>query len=66
MNDEDYYTIEAMSQYGGSFVTSLANLARFADPNNLYKIKMTWSEYWAEYEKMGKELKTKRNKNGEQ
>lgn len=61
-DDKDYYTIEAMGQFGGSFVSALANAARFADPNNLRKIKETWSEYWAEYEKMGQELKAKRQK----
>lgn len=55
----DYWTIEAMAKYGGSFVKSLAEAARRADRQNLAKIKMTWIEYWTEYEKMGRELKEK-------
>ena len=52
----DYWTIEAMAKYGGSFVKALAEAARRADPQNLAKIKSTWIEYWAEYEKQGFEL----------
>lgn len=52
----DYWTIEAMLKYGGSFVKALAEVARYADPQNLAKIKATWVEYWAEYEKMGREM----------
>jgi len=55
----DYWTIEAMSKYGGSFVKALAEMARHADRQNLTKIKMTWIEYWAEYEKTGRELEEK-------
>ena len=42
MEDKDYYTIEAMSMMGGSFVSALGNAARFADSNNLQKIKDTF------------------------
>jgi len=55
----DYWTIEAMSKYGGSFVKALAEAARHADMQNLAKIKTTWVEYWAEYEKTGRELEEK-------
>jgi hypothetical protein len=55
----DYWTIEAMSKYGGSFVKALAEMARHADRQNLAKIKMTWIEYWTEYEKMGHEMEEK-------
>jgi len=55
----DYWTIEAMAKYGGSFVKALAEAARRADPQNLAKIKATWVEYWAEYEKTGHELEAK-------
>jgi len=55
----DYWTIEAMAKYGGSFVKALAEAARHADMQNLAKIKTTWVEYWAEYEKMGRELEEK-------
>lgn len=55
----DYWTIEAMEKYGGSFVKALAEAARHADPQNLAKIKTTWVEYWMEYEKTGRELEEK-------
>lgn len=54
--DRDYYTIDAMLKYGGSFVKSLASLAQHADYDNFNKIKNTWPEYWDQYEKMGIEL----------
>lgn len=50
------WTCDAMDKYGGSFVKTLSNLARHADPINLAKIKATWPEYWLEYEKQGIEL----------
>lgn len=52
-NDRDYWTVEAMRKFGGSFVQILAELASHADHVNLYKIKATWPEYWEEYERMG-------------
>ena len=55
----DYWTIEAMSKYGGSFVKALAEMARHADRQNLEKIKTTWVEYWTEYEKTGRKLEEK-------
>jgi len=55
----DYWTIEAMTKYGGSFVKALAEAARRADPQNLARIKTAWPEYWAEYEKTGRELEAK-------
>lgn len=57
MNELDYYTVIAMKRFGGSFVVKLAELAERADPNNLQKIKFTWSEYWLEYEKKGEIIK---------
>lgn len=55
----DYWTIEAMSKYGGSFVKALAEAVRHADRQNLAKIKTTWVEYWTEYEKTGREMEEK-------
>lgn len=46
----DEKIIEAMEQYGGSFVVTLAALWRRADSENRAKIKATWSNYWKEYE----------------
>ncbi len=56
MTDRDIWTIDAMEDRGGSFVQQLGALARRADPVNLEKIKMTWPEYWAEYERHGIEM----------
>lgn len=58
MNDDtDFWTLEAMTTYGGSFVKKLAECARMADDENLQKIKDTWPEYWKQYEGMGQKLK---------
>jgi hypothetical protein len=49
MNDEDLKVIEAMEQYGGSFVVALAGAARRADHVNLAKIKEAFVDYWKQY-----------------
>lgn len=54
--DEDAAVLEAMQRDGGSFVRALANAARFADPENLAKIKATWPEYWATYTARAQQL----------
>lgn len=59
-NERDYWTVQAMREYGGSFVQSLAELAERADPINLEKIKETWPEYWQQYELEGKKMQTKK------
>ena len=51
----DHIVIETMMRYGGSFAKSLAYAARFADPENLEKIKKTWPEYWQKYSEMAQE-----------
>ena len=50
--NEEYEVIEAMKKYGGSFVVQLANLYERGDANNRLKIRLTWSEYWAQYKEM--------------
>jgi len=52
----DRKTIEAMMEYGGSFVRKLGAAALVADQENLAKIKTTWPDYWAQYERMAKQL----------
>ena len=47
----DYLILDAMSQYGGSFVKQLSNLARVADATNFSKIKDTFANYWEEYDR---------------
>ena len=46
----DYLILDAMSQYGGSFVKQLSNLAWVADATNLAKLKVTFANYWEEYD----------------
>lgn len=54
--NRNYWTIEAMARYGGSFVKALAECARRADRENLEKIKAAWPQYWADYLEIGKKL----------
>lgn len=53
----DYWTIEAMRKFGGSFVKTLAELASRADRQNLQKIKNAWPEYWEDYQEKGQTLR---------
>jgi hypothetical protein len=46
----DYLILDAMSQYGGSFVKQLSNLAWVADATNFAKLKVTFANYWEEYD----------------
>lgn len=54
--NRNYWTIEAMAKYGGSFVKALAEAARRADRTNLIRIQLTWPEYWNQYQEKGKQL----------
>ena len=51
MNDKQI--INTMIEYGGSFVRKLGAAAYVADKENLAKIKSTWPDYWAQYQRMG-------------
>ena len=51
----DHVVLETMMRYGGSFARALAQAARFADPENLKRIKATWPELWAKYSAMAQE-----------
>lgn len=52
--ERDFQIIEAMEKYGGSFVKALAVCFRRADSINFRKLKIVFSNYWAEYEDMVK------------
>ena len=52
----DRKTIEAMMEYGGSFIRKIGAAALVADTENLAKIKATWPDYWAQYQRMAKQL----------
>jgi hypothetical protein len=45
-------TIEAMENFGGSFVVALAKAIRCADSENVERIKRTWPEIITRYEQM--------------
>ena len=50
MTDTDRNTIAAMIAFGGSFVRHLGEAARYADSENIARLKTAWPEYWARYE----------------
>jgi len=50
MKNQDYEILEAMSTYGGSFVKSLAQTARFADSENYAKLKAAFPDIWDSYQ----------------
>ena len=50
-----------MSAYGGSFVQQLSKLARVADTINFAKLKVTFANYWEEYDKLLPESDRKQN-----
>lgn len=54
MLENEFIIVETMEKYGGSFVKQLAILFRYADRNNFDKLKMTFPEYWKQYEEMAK------------
>jgi hypothetical protein len=45
----DYWTLEAMSKYGGSFVQALAVAYRRADDVNRARLLAAFPDYFAEY-----------------
>lgn len=47
---DDYKIADAMIRYGGSFVSELGKLFRYADTDNRARIKTAWPEYWQTYE----------------
>lgn len=51
-NESDFATVNAMIQFGGSFVRALAQACRLADTENLARIKAAFPEYWAKYEEL--------------
>jgi len=53
---KDFDVARTMIEYGGSFVRKLGAAALVADQDNLSKIKSTWPDYWAQYDRMAKQL----------
>jgi len=54
MKDKDYQIIQAMEDYGGSFVKALALAARMADNKNYEILKNAFINYWIEYQQFCK------------
>ena len=52
MTDKELKVVEAMRRFGGSFVQSLAECFSRADHYNFTKLRLTFSEYWNQYEAM--------------
>ena len=52
MIDQEIKVVEAMEQYGGSFVQALAQCFYRADPVNFLKLRFAFNEYWDQYEKI--------------
>jgi hypothetical protein len=52
----DFDVAFTMIEYGGSFVRKLGAAALVADLENLAKIKVTWPDYWSQYDRMAKQL----------
>lgn len=62
MKAEDVRVLALMTKYGGSFVSALANAAKYADEENLRRIKEAFQEYWEEYSELDKQLNTPPNR----
>ena len=54
MTEQEFLTLEAMENYGGSFVKALAVCFHKADPGNFKILKKAFPEYWKQYEEMAK------------
>lgn len=52
-------TVEAMRQYGGSFVQALAAAYAIADMPNQALIRQTWPDYWKQYQAMAQNKENK-------
>lgn len=62
MNEETYWMMKAMEEYGGSFVQSLSVAFRYADDNNFLKLSNAFPEYVKEYTELGLKLKDVRSR----
>ena len=53
----DYHIVEAMREYGGGFVRSLAACYIHADRENQAIIKASWPVYWQTYRDLARTMK---------
>lgn len=49
MNPTEEQIVNAMTEYGGSFVQALANAFRKADDGNAERIRLAFPEIWTIY-----------------
>ena len=49
MSNIDFATVEMMERYGGSFMRALANACKYADEQNLERIKFVWRSDWERF-----------------
>lgn len=54
MYNDEFWTIEAMIQYGGGFVCNLGRLYRLADSDNQQRLKNAFPEYFTKYSGLAK------------
>jgi len=47
--DIKYQIMDNMDQYGGSFVKALSQCIRHADNSNLFKLAVTFTDYFKQY-----------------
>lgn len=52
----DHDVIQAMETKGGSFASHLAVAARYADEQNLARIKVAFADLWATYRSLADHL----------
>lgn len=50
MTEQEFKTVDKMKKHGGSFVKALAECFYKADRYNFIKLRMTFDNYWQEYE----------------
>lgn len=54
MSDE-FWTVEAMDERGGSFVRALANCWRYADDANRQTLEVAFSNYFDKFRQIGEQ-----------
>ena len=52
----EFYIVEAMIEYGGSFVSTLGTLFRRADGTNQEKLRVAFKNYFDDYKTKGIEM----------
>lgn len=50
MTEFEMRVVDKMAKYGGAFVRALAECFYHADTPNFVKLRLTFSNYWDEYE----------------